>query len=156
MKTVTFICLFVVLCAIIGVTMLSTYVKESSKQEEPQKLIQFALKETPVILPIPVVKKVIAPTILKVKKTLHFSSRKPVNIGPTSITVKLNKTAANLVRKGGIVKVFIGYCSYEGNQVDANGNVIIPIDWSPPNPSGQIGVAVYSPAAGGNVCSVLI
>ena len=107
----------------------------------------------------PVVKKISKPAIIRAEA---MNNLKVANIKgwENVITVKLNKQAANRIRKGAKVRVFIGNCYYEGTKVDKSGNVNIQVEWTPPNPSGKIGVQVWQPTSqygdGYSICSVVV
>lgn len=149
MKT-CFIWLVVVLF-LVGIVPNSFAMGCRPKEEAPKVVVK---KDAPPMEDRVVVPKPVKPPSPKILKVKSYSGTMM-----SSVSVTLDKRAASLVRKGASVRIFINYCCYESRDIDANGVVVVQMDWIPPNPSGKIGVAVFQPTnaygSGYNVCSTV-
>ncbi|OGM09322.1 hypothetical protein A2Z67_05265 [Candidatus Woesebacteria bacterium RBG_13_36_22] len=82
-------------------------------------------------------KQLIKPVKAKAKaKAVIYGVKKQGN----TFVVKVNKSA--MKDKNTRVRVFIGYCYYEGGEIDKDGNVKVLVEWYPPNQT-KIGVSVF-------------
>ncbi len=93
--------------------------------------------------PEPVVVKPV-PKKVEVAKAVIYKVKKDGN----TWTVKTNKSTVKNLK----VRIYIGYCYYEGIP-DKNGNTNISIEWYPPNQT-KIGVGVVG--TGGTLASAVI
>jgi hypothetical protein len=72
--------------------------------------------------------------------TLDFSGRAQLKVW----FFQLNEVGIEAFKKGKVVlRLFVGYCQYDGTEVDKDGWVIVPTEWMPSLDESRISVGLF-------------
>lgn len=118
------------------------------------------IKPVPVVNPIPVVTPV-KPIVTPVNPANSIDNLKPIILQVFYLEdgtwiIQLNSIATNIVKKGeAIVRLNIGYCYYEANQIELGRLVKVKPVWNPSLKTSRVTVGLFTKTSKGEIGSGL-